>query len=89
MESKLKEFEGFIKKLALYYGKKFCMPWEDLYQEGCLALIIAERKYRNLKPGELNLVLKKIINRRMYDLVEAEVRKRHFEKPFEEQNEAD
>lgn len=89
MESKFEEFKDFIKKLALYYGKNFNLPWEDLYQEGCLAFITTYKKYRHLKEEELNLVLKEVINRWIYKVVQLEVDKRKREVEMEVIHEED
>ena len=59
--------EERIKKLALRYAVMFHIDWEDIYQEGMLALAEAYRDYvEKLTYREFLKVLHRVINRRMY-----------------------
>lgn len=86
MEDILKELTPFVRKLSYFYGKKFDVSVEDLYQEGLLSLIQTKKKYKNLNHDELVMVLKKVINRTIYGICKDEVERRSHEVSLEEED---
>jgi len=78
------ELEPIVKKLSLYYGKRFNLQSEDLYQDGMLALLKSLSHYRHLRKDELKIVVKKIINRKIYETVKKELSIRTHEVSLEE-----
>jgi DNA-directed RNA polymerase specialized sigma subunit len=56
-----------INKLAFRYAKMFSAEYEDLFQEGSLALVEIYAKYAcNLTDEKLLRVSHRVINRKMY-----------------------
>ncbi|MEF3244783.1 MAG: hypothetical protein K6343_02195 [Caldisericaceae bacterium] len=84
MDEIIDELEPIVKKLSLYYSKRFKLQSEDLYQDGMLALLLSFGNYRHLREGELKIVLKKIINRKIYETVKRELFIRTHEVSLEE-----
>lgn len=84
MDEIIDELEPIVKKLSLYYSKRFKLQSEDLYQDGMLALFKSLYDYRHLRKDELKIVLKKIINRKIYETVKKELSIRIREVSLEE-----
>lgn len=76
MGEKFDLLKDYIKALAIYYGKNFNLPIEDLFQEGFLAYYLNCKQYESLSDKEFVLVMKKIVNRAMYKLVKEEIERR-------------
>jgi len=75
----LKELER-IKKLAKRYARMFYVDYDDLFQEGNLALIETYRNYAFKTSDEALLKIShRMINRRMYKYAKEEYRRNHTE----------
>lgn len=85
MDERFELLKEYVKRLAIYYGKNFGMPVEDLFQEGFLAYYLNYERYKSLPQKEFVLVMKKIVNRSMYKLVKEEIKRRTKEISFEEE----
>jgi DNA-directed RNA polymerase specialized sigma24 family protein len=76
MSDKFDLLKDYVRMLAIYYGKNFGVPIEDLFQEGFLAYYENLKHYKGLKEKEFVLVMKRIVNRAMYRLVKEEIKRR-------------
>ncbi|BAL80500.1 sigma factor [Caldisericum exile] len=76
MDDKFSLLKDYVRMLAIYYGKNFNLPIEDLFQEGFLAYYENIEHYRGLREEEFLLVMKRIVNRAMYRFVKSELERR-------------
>ncbi len=69
----------YLKMLSGIYSFKFFVEWDDLFQEGALAVVEVFDAYsKKLNESDLKKIAKKVANRKMYAYVKRELKVRRF-----------